>query len=114
MRVPRTQGLPIIVPVLRSMRSGTFMARFYYVTGFAAALIGLSCMAFAADPFYIGTWKIVSAEPAPWSSRELPPDEPEMKELSGRVVTFTAKAIDGPHQAACKGPKYKVVTVPVE
>lgn len=68
----------------------------------------------AADPFYIGTWKIVSAVPAPWATKELPPDEPEMKELSGKTVVFKLKEIEGPRQAACNGPRYKVVTVPAE
>jgi hypothetical protein len=80
----------------------------------ATVLIGFSCAALAADPFYLGAWKVVSAAPAPWASRDLPPDQPEMQELSGKIVTFKPKEIEGPRQAACKGPKYKVVTVPAE
>ena len=68
----------------------------------------------AADPFYIGTWKIVSAVPAPWANAELTPDQAEMKELAGKTVTIAAAEILGPRQAACKGPKYKVVNSPAE
>lgn len=68
----------------------------------------------AAGPFYIGTWKIVAAAPAPWATKELPPDESEKKELLGQMVVFKLKAIEGPRQTACKGPRYKVATVPAE
>lgn len=65
-------------------------------------------------PLLSGDLEIVSAVPAPWATAELTPDVPEMKELSGQTVTFKLKEIEGPHQAACKGPKYKVQTVPAE
>jgi hypothetical protein len=82
--------------------------------GLVTLLVSASLAVSAADPFYIGPWKIVSAAPAPWASRELTPDEPEMKELSGKTITFKLKEIDGPRQAACKDPKYRVRNSPVE
>jgi hypothetical protein len=68
---------------------------------------------FAADPFYLGVWKIVSVVPAPWANAELTPDQPEMKELAGQMIAFKSKEIEGPRQAACKGPKYRVGNSPV-
>lgn len=79
-----------------------------------AAVLLMPLVLLAADPFYIGTWKITSTATAPWSTRESPPDEPERAELMGQMVTFKLNEIVGPHQVACKGPKYKVVNVPVE
>ncbi|HXP85673.1 MAG TPA: hypothetical protein VN841_13190 [Bryobacteraceae bacterium] len=79
-----------------------------------AAVLALAVNLTAADPFYIGAWKIVSAVPAPWASSELTPDQPEMKDLSGKTIAFKPKEIEGPRQAACKGPKYRVVNSPVE
>ena len=79
-----------------------------------AALLGVSLHLSGADPFYIGTWNIVSVASAPWANAELVPDQPEMKELSGKTITFKPKEIEGPHQAACKGPKYRVVNSPIE
>lgn len=78
------------------------------------ALAGYALNLTAANPFYIGTWKIVSVAPAPWASSELTPDQPEMKELSGKTLSFQPKEILGPRQAACRGPKYRVVNSPVE
>ena len=71
-------------------------------------------IATAADPFYVGTWKIVSAAPAPWVSAELKPALDEAKTLSGKIVTIEAKRILGPRQVACAKPNYHVKSYPVD
>jgi hypothetical protein len=68
----------------------------------------------AADPFYLGTWKIDSAVPAPWVEAPRKPDPSEMKTLVGKIVVFKPGEITGPRQVACKGPKYKVIDSPAE
>jgi hypothetical protein len=70
--------------------------------------------AFAADPFYLGAWKIGSAVVAPWWDSAGKPDAAESKGLVGKAVTIGAAEIAGPRQVACKGPKYKVRDVPAE
>jgi hypothetical protein len=65
-------------------------------------------MATAADTFYLGTWKIVSAAPAPWASKELTPDLAEAKTLTGKIVKIEATRILGPRQVACAKPNYQV------
>src|SRR5258708_36474288 len=61
----------------------------------------------AADTFYIGTWKIVSAVVAPWwDDSAHKPDATEMRALVGKTVTITAKAILGPRQVAWTRPRY--------
>ena len=62
----------------------------------------------AADPFYLGRWKIESATVAPWWTDAAKPDDAEMKSLVGKSVTISAKSIAGPRQLACNGPKYEV------
>jgi hypothetical protein len=68
----------------------------------------------AGDAFYLGTWKIASAVVAPWATAELTPDTPEMKTLVGKVIVIRPHDILGPHQAACKGPKYVVKDYPAD
>ena len=69
--------------------------------------------AFAADPFYLGRWKIDSA------SRALV----DRRREAGRGRKQGAGREDGYHHVnsdcragilACKGPHYKVVTIPAE
>ena len=72
-----------------------------FLTIFTAAV--LASMAFAAEPFYLGTWRITSAVAAPWADRARKPDIAESKMLLGKTVTFQAKEIAGPRQIACKG-----------
>ena len=79
-----------------------------------AFLMALSSAAPAADPFYLGTWKIVAATLAPWAPTDRPPGTDEMKELTGKTVVFTPKEITGPRQVACKGPKYRVKDYPAD
>ena len=68
----------------------------------------------AAEPFYLGTWKIASAVEAPWVEKGRKADPEEMKFLVGQTVVFKPGEITGPRQVACRGPKSKVVTVPAE
>jgi hypothetical protein len=74
----------------------------------------LASTAFAADPFYLGVWKIDSAVVAPWWTDPGMPDPGESKTLVGKTVTITPTTIVGPGILACKGPHYKVVTIPAE
>jgi hypothetical protein len=82
----------------------------------ALALAGaLVSAAPAADPFYIGTWKITSAIVAPWQvERPYGSDVAEMKTLVSKTVVIQPKAILGPRQVACKGPNYKVKDYPAD
>jgi len=67
----------------------------------------------AADPFYLGTWKIASAVVAPWQvERPYGDDTAEMKSLVGKTVVIGAKAITGPRQVMCRGPKYQIKDYP--
>ncbi len=69
----------------------------------------------AADPFYIGTWKITSAIVAPWQvERPYGSDLAEMKTLVNKTVVILPKAILGPRQVACKGPNYQVKDYPAD
>lgn len=68
----------------------------------------------AADVFYLGTWKIVSATVAPWWTDAQKPDEAETKELIGKSIIFMPKAIAGPPQAACKSLRYKIKDYPAD
>jgi hypothetical protein len=67
----------------------------------------------AADPFYLGAWKIASAVVAPWADPARP-DPAEMKSLVGKTVTIQPKAIIGPKILACQGPNYRVRDVPAD
>ncbi|HZU26460.1 MAG TPA: hypothetical protein VFA04_13115 [Bryobacteraceae bacterium] len=62
----------------------------------------------AAEPFYIGTWKIDSATVAPWWTEREAPDPGEKKALVGRTFSIGAKSITGPPQLACGNPHYVV------
>lgn len=69
----------------------------------------------AADPFYLGTWKITSAVVAPWADPALrKPDPVEMKSLVGKIVVIKPNEITGPRQVACKKPKYEVKDYPAD
>lgn len=76
---------------------------------------GILPAARAADAFYLGTWKIVSAAVAPWADPAArKPDPTEMRGLVGRTVILTAKAIRGPREVACSGPRYQVKNYPAD
>lgn len=71
--------------------------------------------AFAAEPFYQGTWKIVSATVAPWQDgRPFDPDLAEMKSLVDKMVVIQPAAIVGPRPVSCKVPRYKVKNYPAD
>ncbi len=76
--------------------------------------IASTTAAVAADPFYLGTWKIDSAVVGPWWNSPGMPDPSQSKTLVGKTLTISPTAILGPGIMACKGPKYKVVTIPPE
>ena len=65
-------------------------------------LLFIATLAFAADPFYLGTWKIDSAVLAPWADAQHKDDAAEMKTLVGKTVIFKPSEIVGPRQVACK------------
>jgi hypothetical protein len=84
------------------------------------AIAGCACMvAFfapatpAADPFYLGTWKIASAVVAPWADHARL-DTSEMKSLTGKTVVIGPKEIVGPRTLACKDPVYRVEDYPAD
>jgi hypothetical protein len=62
----------------------------------------------AADPPYLGTWKIAGAAVAPWSTPQRNPDASERARLMGKTIVFKSKAIAGPQPFACQGPHYKL------
>jgi hypothetical protein len=70
--------------------------------------------AFAADDFYLGTWKIDSAMVAPWWTEHQPPDPAEMKSLVGKTVVIAAKGITGPRQVNCRAPHFVVKDYPAD
>jgi hypothetical protein len=74
----------------------------------------LAALAFAADNFYLGTWKIESALLAPWADPAHKDDAAEMKTLVGKIVTFKHSEIIGPRQVACKTPNYHVKDYPAD
>ena len=75
-----------------------------FVTCIAAAIVA---SAIAADTFYIGTWKISGAVPAPWADPKRKPDNAEPSRLLGKTIVFRAKDISGPPPFACSAPHYK-------
>jgi hypothetical protein len=73
-----------------------------------------AALAFAADPFYLGTWKITSAGDAPWADAQHKDDAAEMKSLVGKTIIVKSTEIVGPRQLACKGPHYQVKDYPAD
>jgi len=85
--------------------------------GVAIAVLTAACTTpriVAADAFYIGRWKIDSAVVAPWWAEAQKPDNAEMKQLVGKTIVITAKAIQGPRQHACPNPRYVVKDYPAD
>jgi hypothetical protein len=74
----------------------------------------IATLAVAADPFYLGTWKIDSAVQAPWADAQHKDDATEMKSLVGKTIVIKAGEIAGPRQVACKGPHYQVKDYPAD
>ncbi len=77
-------------------------------------LLLTATLAFAADPFYLGTWKIDSAILAPWADAQHKDDAAESKTLVGKTVIFKPSEIVGPRQVACKTPQYHVKDYPAD
>lgn len=78
----------------------------------ALAAIAWSVLAVAAPTdkqFYLGSWTIVSAEPAPWAANYLEQAraEPAAK-LAGSHVVFDARSVQGPEGIACARATYKM------
>ena len=63
----------------------------------------------AADPSYIGTWKITGAVVAPWSTAARAPDTAERARLMGQELVFKSRGIAGPQPFACQGSHYNLV-----
>lgn len=78
------------------------------------ALLLLSSVLYAADTFYLGTWKIDSAVLAPWADAQHKDDAAEMKSLVGKTVIVKPNEILGPRQLACKGPRYQMKDYPAD
>jgi hypothetical protein len=64
-------------------------------------------LARAADPLYLGNWKISGAVAAPWADPKQKPDSAEPAHLHGKTVIFRPKEIAGPPPFGCKTPHYK-------
>jgi hypothetical protein len=79
----------------------------------AIAATGLAPAVRAADPFYLGTWKIASAAVAPWAD-PVRPDPSEMKTIVGKIVSIKPGEIAGQKMLACKGPLYRVKDYPAD
>ena len=67
-----------------------------------------------ARPYYLGSWRIVSAQPAPWVSTDEKPDPIDMATLSGQTIVFTRQSINGPSPLGCQGPAYAMKRSPPE
>jgi hypothetical protein len=77
-------------------------------------LIALAARVFAADAFYLGTWKIDSAIVGPWWTEAQKPDPAEMKSLVGKTAVINSTGISGPRQLACQGPRYQMKDYPAD
>lgn len=80
-------------------------------------LAGLICLlaslvatnaAHAADPFYVGGWKLTSAVTAPWADPQRTSDDAERTRLLGKTVVFKVREIAGPRPFACAQPHYRM------
>jgi hypothetical protein len=68
----------------------------------ALAWPAVAAAASAAEQFYLGSWTIVSADPAPWAAtyQEDARAEPAAK-LAGSHVVFGPHSVEGPAGIAC-------------
>lgn len=71
------------------------------------AWLALPTAVSAAEPFYLGSWTIVSAEPAPWAAnyQEQAKAQPAAK-LAGSRVVFGSRSVQGPEGIACARAAY--------
>jgi hypothetical protein len=74
----------------------------------AAAVFVVGALSAHATESWLGTWKIASARVAPWVGKTRRPDTVDRKELVGKTVTITARAIAGPPILSCQSPHYKL------
>jgi hypothetical protein len=96
---------------MASRAEGNCQVRVFCLAVFFAVLclrVAAYTTADAADPSYLGTWKIAGAAAAPWSTPQRMPDAGERARLMGKSIVFAAKAINGPQPFACEGPHYKL------
>jgi hypothetical protein len=82
------------------------------IAALVSALGACSFAVLAADAFYLGGWRIVSAVVAPWADPNQKPDSTEMKSLVGKVIAVKQNEISGPAAMTCKGPNYRVKDTP--
>jgi hypothetical protein len=67
----------------------------------------------AAEPFYLGTWKMESAVVPPWvKGKAHDSDTAEMKLLVAKIIVIKSGEITGPRIFVCEKPNYKVVDFP--
>ena len=69
--------------------------------------LAMGALAKAADPLYLGIWKISGAVAAPWAGPKQKPDSAEPSRLLGKTIVFRPREITGPPPFACKAPRYK-------
>ena len=69
--------------------------------------VAVGALARAADPPYLGSWKISGAVAAPWADPKQKPDAAESARLLGKTIVFRPREIAGPPPFACKAPHYK-------
>ena len=69
--------------------------------------LAMGALAKAADPLYLGNWKISGAVAAPWADPKQRPDNAEPSRLLGRTIVVRPREIAGPTPFACKAPHYK-------
>lgn len=62
----------------------------------------------AADPPYLGAWKVTAAVVAPWASAQHKPDAAERARMMGKNIIFRSGAIAGPPPFACPAPHYRL------
>ena len=84
------------------------MRRVVVVGLFVLGIVAACNSTRAADPFYIGTWKILAGVVAPWADPKQKPDGREQARLLSATIDLSAKRISGTSPLACAGPRYKV------
>jgi hypothetical protein len=70
------------------------------------AAVAVAGQALAADPSYLGSWKVVRATIAPWADAAHPLDRGEPARLVGKSIVVGAHAITGPQALRCDGARY--------
>jgi hypothetical protein len=69
--------------------------------------LAMGALAKAADPLYLGSWKISGAVAAPWADSKQKSDSAEPSRLLGKIIVFRSREIAGPPPFACKAPRYR-------